>query len=204
MTTIAFPTFARALPYTLWEFGQAPNTFAHMSPLSGQVQTVEMPGTRWVHSLRLQGLAVDERQMMSVFFAQLRGRGNRYTLHDVINPTPRGTMRGSLTTSGSITQGAVTCSVTGGAGQASTTLLRGDKLSIGGELKIITADATANGSGVIALTVEPPFRAAVTGGAAVVWDKPTATFMRTEDSWRMGHTAPRHGDITLDGVEAFA
>lgn len=203
MTTLAFPTFSRGLPYTQWEFGQVPNVFVHTSPLSGQIQTVEMPGTRWAHSLRLEGLSTAERQMMAAFFAQLRGRANRYTLHDVINPTPRGTMRGSLTVSGSISQGAVSCSVTGGGGQASTTLLKGDKLSIGGELKLVTADATANGSGVIALTVEPPFRSAVSGGAAVVWDRPTALFVRTEDSWRMAHRPPRFGDITLDGIEAF-
>lgn len=204
MSTIAFPTFTRALPYTQWEFGQVPLAYAHTSPHSGQSQVVEMPGTRWAHSLRLEGLSTTERQMMSTFFAQLRGRANRYTLWDVINPVPKGTMRGSLTVSGSIAQGAVACSVTGGGGQASTTLLRGDKLSIGGELKIITADATANGSGVISLTVEPPFRNAVSGGAAVVWDKPTAKFIRTEDNWRMAHTAPRFGDITLDGVEDFS
>jgi len=204
MSTIVFPTFSRLLPYTQWEFGQIPMTFTHASPLSGAIQTVEMPGSRWAHSLRLEGLSVDERHLMNTFFAQLRGRANRYTLHDVINPTPRGTMRGTLTVSGSITAGAVTCSVTGGAGQAGTTLLKGDKLSINGELKLITADATANGSGVIALTVEPPFRAAASGGAAVTWNKPTAKFIRTEDPWRMAHSAPRYGDVTLDGVEDFS
>lgn len=204
MSTFAFPTFGRMLPFTQWEFGQVPNTFTHTSPLSGAMQTVEMPGTRWAHSLRLEGLSVDERQMMSAWFAQLRGRANRYTLHDVINPVPKGTMRGTLTTSGNISQGAVTCSVTGGTGQASTTLLRGDKLSIGGELKMVVANATANGSGVIALTIEPPFRAAVTDGASVTWSQPTAKFIRTEDSWRMAHSAPRYGDVTLDGVEDFS
>lgn len=204
MTTIAFPTFARPLPYTQWHFGQEPNDRVLPSPHSGQTQTVEMPGTRWGHSLRLEGLHTDERQMIAVFFAQLRGRANRYTLHDVLNAVPRGTLRGTLTTNGSITAGAVACSITGGAGQAAKTLLKGDKLSIGGELKMIVADATANGSGVIAVTVEPPFRLAVSNGASVVWDKPTAKFIRVTSTWRMEHAWPRYGVIALDGVEDFS
>lgn len=204
MTTIAFPTFTRALPYTQWEFGQVPLAYAHTSPHSGQSQVVEMPGTRWAHSLRLEGLSTTERQMMSTFFAQLRGRANRYTLWDVINPQPKGTMRGSIVVNNTIAQGAVAAVITGGSGQAGTTLLVGDKLNIGGELKIIVVGGTANGSGNITCTVEPPFRNAVSAGAAVVWDKPTAKFIRTEDSWRMAHTAPRFGDITLDGVEDFS
>lgn len=204
MSTIAFPTFTRLLPYTQWQFGQEPNDRVLVSPHSGQTQTVEMPGTRWGHSLRLEGLNATERAMMQVFFAQLRGRANRYTLFDVINPIPRGTLRGTLTTVGSIAQGAVACTITGGGGQSGKTLLKGDKLSIGGELKINTADATADGSGNMSLTVEPPFRNAVSGGAGVVWDKPTAKFIRANGPWRMEHTWPRFGVVVLDGLEDFS
>lgn len=204
MTTFAFPTFARKTPFTEWHFGQEPVTFLHSSPLSGQTQTVEMPGTRWAMSMRLSGLNADERANIAAFLAELRGRANRFTLHDLMNPVPRGTMRGTLTVSGNIAAGAVTCSVTGGAGQASTTLLRGDKLNIGGELKLISANAQANGSGVITLNIEPPFRAAVSSGAGVTWDRPTALFMRTEPGWRMSHTPPRFGELALDAIEAFS
>lgn len=204
MTIIAFPTFSRPLPYTQWQFGQEPNDRILPSPHSGQTQTVEMPGTRWGHSLRLEGLPPAERAMMAVFFSQLRGRANRYTLHDVINPLPRGTMRGSPTVSGSVAQGAVTVTINAGAGQASTTLLAGDKLAINSELKIIVSPVTLNGSGIATLTVEPPFRWAASNGASVVWDKPTAKFIRVTSTWRMEHTWPRYGTVALDGLEDFS
>lgn len=204
MTTYAFPTFTRQTPFTEFSFGQEPNDFGHTSPHSKQTQTVEMPGTRWAISMRLAGLTVAETAILSAWFAKLRGRANRFTCHDLMRPTPRGTMRGTLTTSGSIAAGAITCNVSGGDPQASTTLLDGDKLNIGGELKILIGDATANASGLIALTVEPPFRAAIGSGAGVVWDKPTATFMRVEPGWRSVYTPPRFGEFALDGIEAFA
>ena len=203
MTTYAFPTFTRQTPFTEYSFGQEPVTFVHSSPLSGQVQTVEMPGTRWAISLRLAGLTIAETALLSAWFAQLRGRANRFTCHDLMRVAPRGTMRGTLTTSGSIAAGAVSCNVSGGDPQAGTTLLKGDKLNIGGELKINTVDATANASGLIAITVEPPFRAAIGSGAGVVWDKPTATFMCVEPGWRSVYTPPRFGEFALDGIEAF-
>jgi hypothetical protein len=136
--------------------------------------------------------------------AKLRGRANRFTCHDLINPTPRGTMRGSPVTVGTTAAGAVSVTINAGGGQASTTVLAGDKLSIGGELKINTTDVTLNGSGQGTLTVEPPFRVQVTAGASVVWDKPTAQFMLVEDSWRLNYSAPRFADLSLDAIEVFS
>lgn len=203
MAVIAFPTFSRPLPYTQWEFGQEPNDYSHTSPHSGQTQTVEMPGTRWAHSLRLQGLSTEERLFMSAFFAQLRGRANRYTLWDVLNPVPKGDMRGSMTVAAGIAQGAVTFNLSGGT--PFTFLKSGDKLSIGGELKIITALVGTNGAGECnGIPVEPPFRNAVSAGAAIVWNKPAAKFIRVSSPWRMAHTPPRFGEIALDGVEDFS
>ena len=203
MTTFTFPTFARAIPFTEFQFGQEPADYIHRSPHSGQTQVVEMPGTRWAMSVRFAGLNADERASWNAFLAELRGRVNNFTCYDLMNPRPRGTMRGTLTTSGSIAAGAVTCSITGGAGQASTTLLRGDKLNIGGELKILTSNAQANGSGVIVLNVEAPFRNAISNGVGVTWDRPTAKFMRIEPGWRMSYQAPRFGEFALDAIEDF-
>lgn len=203
MATFTFPTFARKIPFTQWDFGLEPRDFVFESPLNAAMQGVELPGAKWAFSARLEGLSTAERVDWMAFFAELRGRVNNFTCHDLMNPIPRGTMRGVLTVNGNIAAGAVTCSVTGGAGQASTTLLRGDKLNIGGELKLISANSQANGSGVITLNIEPPFRAAVSGGAGVTWDRPTAKFRRVESAWRMAHVAPRFGQVALDAIEDF-
>jgi hypothetical protein len=45
---------------------------------------------------------------------------------------------------------------------------------------MLTADATANGSGVITVSFEPALRNALSGGAVVTWDRPKALFRRTD------------------------
>ena len=206
MTTYAFPTFTRAIPFTEWQFGQVPNVRSFTSPLSGTTQVADLPGARWAFSLRLDGLTREERGIMEAFMAKLRGGGNRFTCHDLINPRPRGTFRGSVTVPNTILAGATTCSVNAGsAEQAGRTLLTGDKLTIGGELKIVLADATADAGGQInSLQIEPPFRAQVSAGASVVWDKPTAQFMPVEPSWRIEYRAPRFGGLAFDAIEVFS
>lgn len=204
MTTYAFPTFSRAIPYTEWQFGMQPNIRQFTSQLSGATQVLELPGTRFAFSLKLDGLTPAERGLMESFMAKLRGGGNRFTCHDLINPRPRGTMRGTPTVNATASAGAVSVQINAGGGQANTTVLEGDKLAIGGELKIITAPVTLNGSGIGTLTVEPPFRAQVSSGASVVWDKPTAQFMPAEPAWRIQYAAPRFGQLSFDAVEVFS
>jgi len=97
---------------------------------------------------------------------------------------PLGTMRGAMTLSSSAAQGATTLVVTAGSGQASKTLKVGDFVGVGTgtttQLLMIMADATANGSGVISLTVEPPLRNAFASSSVVTWDKPCALFRRSD------------------------
>lgn len=201
MTTIALPTLSRAAPARM-SWGQRSNALVHVSPLSGQVQTVELPGARWLLSLEWPPLQEADAGIWESFLASLRGQANRFTAYDFLRRQPRGTYRGTLTVSGAIAQGATAVTIAGGG--AAQTLLRGDKLSIGGELKMWVQDATANGSGVITGSVEPPFRAAVSNGASVVWDRPTALFMAVEPEWRGERMRGRLSAYALDAIEVFA
>jgi hypothetical protein len=203
MTTYAFPTFNRAIPFTEWQFGQVPNVRSFTSPLSGTTQVADLPGARWAFSLRLDGLTREERGIMEAFMAKLRGGGNRFTCHDLINARPRGTMRGTPVVNATISAGAVSAQIVAGF-QAGTTVLEGDKLAIGGELKVSLTNVTLDGSGIGTLTVEPPFRAQVSSGASVVWDKPTAQFMPVDPSWRIEYRAPRFGGLAFDAIEVFS
>ena len=203
MTTYAFPTLARRVPSD-WTFGQRSNCRIHTSPLSGQVQTVELPGARWLCSLRYRNLLDPDRGLIEAFFAKLRGQANRFTIYDFTKPVPQGTMRGSPVTSGSTAAGATAFTISAGGGQANTTLVVGDKLNVGGELKIVVAAVTLNGSGVGTVTVEPPFRSTIGGGSAVAWDRPTAVFMAVNTDWVAEFTAASMADYVLDAVEVFS
>jgi hypothetical protein len=203
MTTYAFPTLSRRAP-SEFSFGQRSNTVVHTSPLNGQVQTLELPGARWFMSLTLRNLQEPDRGLIEAWLAKLRGQANRFTAHDFSKPTPLGTMRGAPVTNGSTTAGATSFSLSAGVGQAGTTLLAGDKLNVGGELKMVVNAVTLNGSGIGTVDVEPPFRSTIGGGASVVWDKPAATFILTESEWRADVGQLTLPTYALDAVEVFA
>jgi hypothetical protein len=114
------------------------------------------------------------------YIESLDGYRHQVELWNVQHPTPAGTMRGTMALNASAAQGATTLSITAGVGQAAKTLLEGDLIGIGSgttqQVARIKANATANGAGVIAVTIGTPLRNAFAAGAAVTWDKPKALF----------------------------
>ena len=131
---------------------------------------------------------------------RLQGRINQLALYDLGNPAPRGTMRGTLTLSTAAAVGDVALAISGGAGQAGTTLLAGDLLGVGSLLLQVGADCTANGSGVVTVPIVNRLRTAQSSGASVTWDKPTAEFRLATHSGV--HYGPRSVSATsFDFVE---
>lgn len=205
MTTFAFPSLAHVVGPASMRWSYRANNRVQVSPLSGSVQTIELPGMRWVLSCRFPHLYEADHGAMEGFLARLRGQAHRFTCFDFSAPVPRGTMRGTLTTVGSTAAGATTITITGGGGQAGATWLVGDKFAVAGELKIVVLAATANGSGQVTLTFEPPMRATVATGAAVTWDRPLATFMLAgpEAGKDADGSKPGAAQIDFDAVEVW-
>lgn len=199
--TIAFPTLSRADAGNLAWYLQS-NTQTFESPLDKTVQTLELPGARWGFSCTWANLLEADAALLQAFLVRLRGRSGRFTAHNWARPRPRGTCALSgVTLAAAAALGDTAASLAGcGAG---ATLLAGDFIGIGGELKMVVADATADGSGTLAATFEPPLRAAAGAGDAVTTEKPTATFMLDEDrtSWTTG--AAVITDVALAATEAF-
>jgi hypothetical protein len=199
MPTLAWPTLTRGNPAQL-EMALRYNTVVFSSPLTRATQTVEFPGARWEVQFTLNNLTDPDTAILQAFLAQLRGQAGRFTLHDFSRPTPRGTATGTPLVMGA-GQTGTTLTMDGLA--AGATLLRGDKIGVNGELKMVVSDATANGSGVMAVTFEPPLRASPADNATVTLINPTATFRLTEDAMRTLTRAPRLSDITIDAVECW-
>lgn len=187
--------------------GQRRYDLATDSDATGASQVRLFGPPRWTMTLQApQAVTVAEAQVWLAMLMLLRGRVNHLAAWDVNRAAPLGTLRGTLTLSATAAAGATTASITGGAGQAGTTLKVGDWLQIGtgltSQLVMSTADATANGSGVISATFEPPLRRQYNSGTAVAWDKPVAHYKATSDSteWRAyGNRAVQ--DLTLDLLE---
>jgi hypothetical protein len=127
---------------------------------------------------------------------QLRGRLNQIAMWDMARPIPIGTMRGTMVLGVAAVQGDVSMTIATDASQASKTLVQGDMLGIGigltQQVVMVVADATADVSGNIVVTFEPPLRNSFSLSSAVTWDKPKALFRRNDSqtSWKYtGHMA---------------
>ena len=84
------------------------------------------------------------------------------------------------------------------------TLKAGDMIGAGGQLVQVVADATAGADAVITASIRPALRAQVAAGSAVLWDKPTATFILTSPEVRVGYRPALGEEIALDFMEVFA
>jgi hypothetical protein len=203
-----------AMPATLrigaCSIGQARYDLVEMSDASGSQAARVFGPPRWRLSLASPpALTLAQAAVWEALLLQLRGGVNHLSAWDPVRVQPAGTMRGTMTLNGSHSAGVVAISVTAGGGQASTTLLAGDWLQLGtglgtSQLVKVVANATANGSGVIALTIEPPLRTAFSGGAAVAWDRPLTYFKQggaPQWSYAAGRT---QSGFAIDALESWS
>jgi len=202
MTTIVYPTLSRA-PQSV-EIGLKSNSQILVSPLSGDTQTLELPGARWTLTFSYTDLVRADAAELEAFLAQLRGQANRARVPVWGRVLPRGSWLGTpLVKGGSQTGASLACDgFTAGA-----TVKRGDMLNIGtaGELKRVVTDATADGSGNLTLAFEPPLRVSPADNAALVAFAPVVPLMIPSDP----HLKTTIGqgdrsDVALDLVELFA
>lgn len=211
MSVITWPSTLRVGPGS--GFGQVRYDLMFSSEMTGASQDRVLGPPRWTLSiLQPAVLKPDEAGQWQSVLMQLRGRTNHLLAPDFSRLAPRGTMRGTMTLSADPALGATSISITAGAGQANTTLKAGDKLQIGtglgtSQLVMVTADATANGSGVITVSVEPPLRVDFASGAAVTWDRASAYFKLAQSStgWQFNPSVygPLMTGMALDLTEAF-
>lgn len=86
MATLAWPSVINPSRFS---FGQRNNCRVHVSPLSGSVQTIALPGSRWTASMQWDRMRAADRGMLMALLAQLRGQANDIALYDLAVPQPR-------------------------------------------------------------------------------------------------------------------
>lgn len=116
---------------------------------------------------------------------------------------PYGTLRGTPTLSAAA-QGATSIGAT--TSTAGHTVKQGDLLGItttaGVQAVTVTANATASGT-AITIAFEPPLRAAVSGGASLVWNKPMPTFMLATPEWSASYRDGVGEPVPLEFIEVW-
>lgn len=199
MAVITFPTLTKSAPARM-RWSLVSNTQVAASPLNGSIQTQELPGARWKVQLDYPPLQDADAALMRAFLAKMRGQSNRVDIGPFDRQLPRGTAGGTPLVNGASQTGAslITDGWTAGA-----TMLTGDYFAVGQQLFIVVADATADGSGNMTLTIEPPIRTSFADNAAVVTSNPKARFMLLTNE--IGWDVQTKGitDFAFDLVEAF-
>ena len=153
------------------------------SPFTGAQQVQEW-SSAWQVSLDLLALRVSDVAVLTAWVASMRGRVGTALVGPMIYARPRGTANTAGVLTGTAAARARTLPVTGlGAGK---TLLSGDFLQLGSgataRLHQLVATATADGAGAATLDIEPPLRAAVTSGGAVILIAPKGVFRLTSNA----------------------
>ncbi len=203
MTTYTWPTARKHMPREA-VLRIITNGRHNSSSESGVSQTVTRPGSRWGWGVTMGTMSVPERDDFEGWLSGLSGMQHRISTHDWKRPTPRGTINTSGVTLSSSAAAFATSLVLTGCG-TSKTLLRGDWLAAGGQLFRAAADATANGSGVMTVEVRHAVRAAISSGAAVTLNRPTALYILTEPTLELPRTpGPIQPAFGLDLIEVFA
>lgn len=211
MTTLTFPDVGSPAQLR-WRL--ISNTQVVQSPLSGSVQSSELPGARWGFTATWPPLddtsdLARRRAVMRAFLAQLSGQAGRFTVWPWERPTPQG----SIALAAGSPQGVTVLGASqvgrslitqGWLASATGLLLPGDYFGVNGELKMVTASAAANGAGQSTLQFTPPLRASPAANAVVTLIRPLATFMLTGGTveWAID-VGNLFADFSIDAVEAF-
>lgn len=201
MAVITFPSDSCVVEK--FTFGQQTNDILFRSSFGAQSATVSPP--LWTASIVAPTNYENVSGAWQALMLSLKGQVNQLALYNLARKVPLGTMRGSMTLSTSAAQGATSLVITAGSGQAAKTLKAGDMLGLGAgttqQLVMIMSDATANGSGVITVTTEPPLRNAFTSGGVVTWDKPCALFRRSDSKSNWEYSANMASGFSLSLIE---
>ena len=208
MSDFTWPSFTDGafLP-TDMEITQRHNNRASVSPHSGYTQTLSVPGMRWGMTLMLQRQLYSDRQRIEAFLTDLNGMEHRVALYDMGRPVPLGTINLSGVTASAASALATTI-VLNGCGNTKT-LKVGDWFSVviagGIQLLMNMVDATSNAGGVMTVArFKPQLRAAVTGSAAVVTDKPTMLCINVSPQVNLPRTGGLNAaPMALEFVERF-
>lgn len=201
MTTLAFPTLTRH-PMQ-WQWRKLSNTQTFESPLTRGVQTLALPGARWACTAGWDNLQAADAALLRAWLAKLQGTAGRFYLGNLGHRVPRGTALGTPLVKGASQTGT---SLATDGWTAGATLLAGDFIGYGAgtELRMVVADATADGSGNMTITLDENIRVSPSDNSAIVTAAPTCVMRLAGDEQAWTYHPGGFASFNLDAVETFA
>lgn len=172
------------------------------------MQAIEASTPLWTCSMMGVPEYTREAIVFETFLESLEGFRNQVAVYNRAQPVPAGTMRGTMVLAADADDGDLSLSISAGSGQAGRTLLVGDLIGIGSGLTQqvlrLAANATADGSGVIAVTLNHALIGDFTAGASVRWDRPEALFRQVQDNSGIEYTPGIGQPWSLELIESRA
>jgi hypothetical protein len=161
------------------QWGSEPNSQSMRSELDGSKQTAALPGDIWTDVLTFTNVYDPNARILRAFITSLRGEAGRFYLSPP-GYVRAGTAPGSPLVKGTGQTGLSVLTDAWTASQAGI-LLAGDYIEIGGELKMMTADANSDSGGNATLNFTPPIRVSPADNSAVVVTNPKC-LMKLKDN----------------------
>lgn len=184
-------------------FGLRYNSQIFSSPLSNDTQRLELPGARWVAEYTFRRTTATEVGALQAFLVQCRGMANTFYGYDPDRTSPLGTGVGTPLVNGASQTGSSL--VTDGWGNSQVVLKQGDYFKVNGELKMVTANVTSNGSGQATINFAPVLRSSPANNAVITITNPTCTMYLIDDeqaAWERGWDNA-YDEITISAIESF-
>lgn len=198
MTTYSFPSITpNASRIELLS-----NTRTYVSPFSGAIQTVDRGGERWIVDLTFHSLTGAEKAEMAAFLAKLNGQEHRVTLPNHAENN-RGAFGGTPLVNGTSSAGT-TLEVKGASTGITNWARAGDWVSYDSQLKMVTADANSDGSGLVTLSVIPKIRQTTSDDDPITTSGGAGTFMLSGKGISWANRPGDFGDFSVQFVEDIA
>ena len=199
MTTYAIPT---TVGFSSVEFGLQNNNQVFESPLSNSIQVSELTGARWYATFNLPPMKKDNALEYIGFLQRLQGRVHSFYGYDANHRSPSGTIAGSTLLVNGASQTGTSLVLDGGA-NSTLVLKAGDFFSVNNELKMVTANATTDGSGDVTVNFVPSLRSSPSNDASITTTNPVCTMKLTGDSSTYSINTSSIYGISFSGVEVF-
>ena len=207
MSVIAIPTDLKTW-FESAKITLVHNNFEMKSFFSRKRQVISWPGAHeWMMSCKIRPLDEPDAGLMRAFLAKLRGKVNTFQLPVPGYNGPYSEYSGSagLVVGGSQVGNQLS---TDGWSNSTLVLKAGDYFTVNNELKLVTVDATTNGSGAVTLDFEPALRSSPADNAPLTIVNPYCVMSLQDDAgaeWDLtpGFQDPLHG-MELKAIEAVA
>ena len=199
MTTYTIPT---TVGFSSVEFGLQNNNQVFESPLSNSIQVSELTGARWYATFNLPPMKKDNALEYIGFLQRLQGRVHSFFGYDANHRSPSGTIAGSTLLVNGADQTGTSLILDGGA-NSTLVLKAGDFFSVNNELKMVTANATTDGSGDVTVNFVPSLRSSPSNDANITTTNPVCTMKLMGDSTTYSINTSSIYGISFSGVEVF-